>query len=338
VRRKNKPTASEVARWRERSFEVQTSDVVAGRARGPEPPKPWAPRMRSFVRLTHRAREMPSWWTPVSAYFGNVETRRDPASYYWDGMQRVSRRDLPLVFFQFTFAGFGNFEVYGQPPQRITPGTGFFAVVPSRHRYYLPESSPGWTFAWVGIYHPYLVRRIAKQVERTGPFIQATPGSPLVTRLARLVRGAFLKDFRDPYEVEAELLAFTHAYERSVRDKPRAQKDDLLQEVEQRVLSNLGARVDVTALASERGLSRTRFTHHFRERTGLSPARFMTEVRLRAAEHLLLSTPLPLSRIARDCGFANANHFGKVFQRFRQQTPSAFRRALRRFDLEDGHS
>jgi AraC-like DNA-binding protein len=304
------------------------SDVVAGRLRGPEPPKIWASPLRKLVQTAQHAEEGPTWWTPVNAYFGSVETRMDPHSYYWDGMKRVTRRDLPLVFFQFTFAGFGHFELYGRPPQRITAGTGFFAVIPSRHRYYLPPESPGWTFAWLGIYHPYLVRRIAKQVQLTGPIVHAAPGSALVKRLSRLIRGVFLKDYQDRYDVEEGLFAFTHAYERLIQGEPRPEGDRLLQKLKERVLASPKTRLEVSALAAEHGLSRTAFSHYFRERTGLAPARFMTEVRLQAAARLLVATDLPLSRIASDCGFANANHFGKVFRRFRRQTAGAYRRAL----------
>jgi len=264
----------------------------------------------------------------VDAYFGNVETRTDPHSYHWDGMKRVSRRDLPLVFFQFTLAGCGHFELYGRPPQRITPGTGFFAVVPSRHRYYLPETSPGWSFAWIGIYHPYLFRRIARQVQATGPLVQAAPGSPLVTQLVRLVRGAFRKDFADRYEVEAALLAFTHAYERIAQQAPRQPDEHLLDQLRARVVARPRARLDVSTLAAERGMSRTAFSHYFRERTGLTPARFVTELKIQSAARLLVTTSLPLSRIARECGFANANHFGKVFRRVRQQSAGSYRRSV----------
>ena len=38
-------------------------------------------------------------------------------------------------------------------------------------------ASPGWTFGWIGIYHPYLFRRIAKQVAATGPVLEAAPDS-----------------------------------------------------------------------------------------------------------------------------------------------------------------
>mgnify|MGYP001544841861 CR=1 FL=1 len=91
---------------------------------------------------------------------------------------RLGPNDPPLVFFQFTLAGFGHFESYGRPPQRIGPGQGFFAVLPSRHRYYLPQASPGWTFGWIGLYHPYLVRRIARQVTSTGAVVDTPANSP----------------------------------------------------------------------------------------------------------------------------------------------------------------
>jgi AraC-like DNA-binding protein len=288
----------------------------------------WATRLQRLVEASARAHEGPAWWTPANAYFGSVETRTDPRSYYWDGMKRVSRRDAPLVFFQFTFAGFGQFELHGRPPQRVGPGTGFFAVVPSRHRYFLPEASPGWTFAWIGIYHPYLLRRIARQVATTGPIVHAPPSSPLVTHLVRLVRGAFIKDFRDRFAVEEALLSFTHAFERVAQAGHDADGEGLLESVRARTLRNLRARLDVTELAGEYGMSRTAFSHEFRARTGLSPARFMTEVRVQAAARLLVTTRLGLAVIAEECGFANPNHFGKTFRRLRHVSAGAYRRSI----------
>ncbi len=323
-----KPTPADTALWRRRSFEVQRSEVVASRVQGPEAPNAWARRLRRLIDASHHVEEGPPWWTPANAYFGSVETRTDPHSYYWDGMKRIGRRDRPLVFFQFTFAGFGHFETYGRPAQRIPAGTGFFAVIPSRHRYYLPEASPGWTFGWIGIYHSYLVRRIARQVQATGAIVQAAPGSAFVAHLSRLVRGAFLKDFRDRFEVEAELLAFTHAFERLAQATQNPDAERLLEQLRARVLANPRARVVVGSLAAEHGMTRSAFSHHFQSRTGLTPARFMTEVRVHAAAHLLITTRLPLARIADECGFANANHFGKVFRRFRHQSAGAYRRAL----------
>jgi AraC-like DNA-binding protein len=322
------PSVRDVAKWRSEWLEGQRAPIVAGRGPGPEPPRPWAPPLRELIEASREAAESPDWWTPLDGYFGSVETRTDPESYYWDGMKRVGRRDHPLVVFQFTFAGRGAFELYGREPEDLPPGTGFFAMIPSRHRYYLPPSSPGWTFAWIGIYHPYLQRRLMKQVELSGPLVRAAPKSPLIRNLVCLVRGAFHKDFRDRFDVERELLAFTHAYERQCVDARGPEGEQLLDELRKRVLAQPRARPGIADLAKERGMSPTAFSHHFRARTGLTPARFMTEVRVQLAARLLETTELPLSQIARHLGFANANHFGKVFRRFRPQSAGAYRRSI----------
>ncbi|MES1186530.1 MAG: AraC family transcriptional regulator [Myxococcales bacterium] len=243
-------------------------------------------------------------------------------------MKRLGRRDRPLVIFQFTFAGFGHFELYGRPPQKVTPGTGFFASIPSRHRYYLPEASPGWSFAWIGIYHPYLLRRIAKQVAATGPFLQASPNSPLVRHLVRLVRGAFRKDFRDRLEVEQALFEFTLAFERLVQAAPSPEGERILEELRSRVLADPRRPLGIELLASERGMTGTAFSHFFRARTGLTPAHFISEVKVQEAARLLVTTHLSLDRIATECGFANGNHFSKVFRRFRHQSPGSYRRSV----------
>lgn len=328
MNRSRRSPSAEAALWRRRSFDVQASDVVAGRTIGPEPPRVWAKTMRRFIDASRQLEEAPTWWTPVDTYFGSVETRVEPNSYFWDGMRRIGRRDRPLVFFQFTLAGFGHFELQGRPPQRVGPGAGFFAVIPSRHRYYLPESSPGWSFAWVGIYHPYLLRRIAKQVAATGALVQAQPNSPLVRHLLRLVRGAFRKDFDDRFQVEQELFAFTLAFEKLVQATPDSEGERLLQELRSRVLSEPRRPLDIELLSSERGMSRSAYSHFFRARTGLTPARFITEVRVQEAARLLVSTRLGLDAIASECGFANGNHFSKVFRRFRHQSAGTYRRSI----------
>lgn len=317
--------------WQRRSFEVITSDVVAGHTPGPAPPPEWAPHLRRLVEASRGPAQGPSWWSPTSAYFGNVETRTDPGGYRWDGMRRLNRPDRPLVFFQLTLAGWGQFELYGKKPQRLGPGSAFFAVVPSRHRYYLPRASPGWTFAWVGIYHPYLLGRIAKQVASTGSVLRVEPSTPLAAHTMRLVRGAFEKDFRDRFEVELALFEFLLSYERRAHElsDPHGERERLLAWLRARVLANPGRPLPVDAIAAERGMSRSHFSHFFRQRAGLTPARFMTEVRVQEAARSLLDSQAPLKQIATDWGFADVTHFGKVFRRFHHASPAAYRRSLR---------
>ncbi|HYP97647.1 MAG TPA: AraC family transcriptional regulator [Polyangiaceae bacterium] len=282
------------------------------------------------MRASRSPVEGPSWWTPLKAYFGNFETRTDPRGYFWDGMQRLGPHDRPLVFFQLTLAGWGNFEIYGRPPQRQTPGSAFFAVIPSRHRYYLPEGSPGWTFAWIGIYHPYILRRIAKLVEGSGPVLSLSPSNPLTTAALRLVQGAFEKGFRDHLEVELALFEFLTVYERLTEQMsdPGDERRTLLDWVRELVLASPKSPLDVGVVAAKRGMSRSHFSHYFQSRTGRTPARFMMEVRVQEAARQLLTSQRSLKEIASAWGFANVNHFGKTFQRYQQMSPGSYRRSF----------
>jgi len=326
--KRSAPSRSKAALWRGRSDKVLTSDVVASRNPGPAPPAEWATALRQLSDLSRSPTPAPSWWTPQTGYFGSVETRTDPAGYRWDGMKRLGRGDPPLFFFQLTMAGFGHFQLYGQAPRRVSPGTGFFAIIPSRHRYYLPEDSPGWTFGWIGVYHPQLLARVSRRVASTGPLVEAPPDGPLTASTLRLVRGAIKKDFRDRFEVELALFEFVLAYERWA-EQPRDRSGEgqrVLDEVRARVLASLPKTVGVDALAAEYGMSRSHFSHFFRSRTGLTPARFATEVRTHEAARMLADTRAPLKRIAEACGFANASHFCKIFRRFQHLSPASYRR------------
>ncbi len=142
------------------------------------------------------------------------------------------------------------------------------------------------------------------------------------------MHGAFRKDFHDRFEVEEELFGFMLAYERLAQSAHGPEGELLLDQLRARVLEDLCRPVGVEEIARDRGMSRSAFSHHFHALTGLTPARFMTEVRIQEAAHLLTTTRLPLADVARDCGFADSNHFGKVFRRFRAQTPGAYRRLL----------
>jgi len=142
------------------------------------------------------------------------------------------------------------------------------------------------------------------------------------------------KDFRDRFEVERALVDFTLSYEQAAQqgrhDGGEADEgQDLLDAVRSRVLASLPRAIDVSALAAEQGMSRSHFSHYFRQRTGLTPANYATQVRIHEATRMLIETRTSLKWIAALCGFANANHFSKVYRRFERQSPGACRRGAR---------
>jgi AraC family transcriptional regulator of arabinose operon len=96
-----------------------------------------------------------------------------------------------------------------------------------------------------------------------------------------------------------------------------------VQEIDQQ----LGAEIDVAALAAAVNLSPSRFAHLFRRDTGLSPARFIIQRRLDRATVLLRSTFLSVKEVMASGGFNDANHFTRVFREQHGLSPTAWRAA-----------
>lgn len=86
-----------------------------------------------------------------------------------------------------------------------------------------------------------------------------------------------------------------------------------------------GSKLAIPALASEAGMSVRGFTSAFRRACGKSPARYITEVRVREASHLLLETGESIDAIAARTGFTNRHHFSRVFKATVGESPAQFR-------------
>lgn len=80
----------------------------------------------------------------------------------------------------------------------------------------------------------------------------------------------------------------------------------------------------IKSLCSVAAMSRTVFLHSFKSVTGLTPARYISEVRIGKACSLLLTTEKSLSQIANETGFYDKSHLSHVFKNKYGLTPHAF--------------
>ena len=87
--------------------------------------------------------------------------------------------------------------------------------------------------------------------------------------------------------------------------------------------SHLSDRLDVPSLAARVGVSERSFYRKFTEATGLTPARYVQQLRLDAGR-LLLTSPGSLKGIAGKVGFFPTRFAAAFQQRFRV-APSLFR-------------
>ena len=265
-----------------------------------------------------------------SVYCGS-ETRVDPIDYYWDGRKRGGHPKYPYVIWQYTLGGWGNLRTE-RTVYRLEPGSAFTTIVPSDDIYWLPKKSTEWTFFWFIIHHPYVVDRIKKRQKMASQVWPIPPDTALIGRAMDLYVSVRTGACQDEFTEESFLFAFMLEYERFGHSllHPAEARERLLNELRAEVLNGMqNGGPTVEQLAAKRKMSRSAFSHRFREVTGSTPARFITHVKLGEVTRMLVHTDLKLSAIAELTGFADATHLGKVFRKRYSLTPDRYRHAMR---------
>jgi PAS domain S-box-containing protein len=91
------------------------------------------------------------------------------------------------------------------------------------------------------------------------------------------------------------------------------------------ILNDYAQPLSTTQLAAKVSLSVSQFNRQFRKQFHTTPRTYLTNVRLSAACHLLVSTDLPISDISLRTGFYDQSHFSNQFVRRRGLPPSQYR-------------
>ncbi|GAA4965925.1 DJ-1/PfpI family protein [Yinghuangia aomiensis] len=95
------------------------------------------------------------------------------------------------------------------------------------------------------------------------------------------------------------------------------------------IAGNPAADLAPAALAAIAGVSTRHLTRLFAAQLGTTPARYVRSVRTETAGHLLTSTGLPLSAVARRSGFGSTETLRQAFVEHYGIAPSAYRRLHR---------
>lgn len=109
--------------------------------------------------------------------------------------------------------------------------------------------------------------------------------------------------------------------------------------VQEAVTRDPTARWTAAALADAACTSVRTLSRLFREHAGCSPLHYVQQVRLALARQLVMQSRLDLKSVAARTGFRSAQHLRRVWSRWEQRPPSAFRnQALVRPSLQTGRA
>jgi AraC family transcriptional regulator len=113
--------------------------------------------------------------------------------------------------------------------------------------------------------------------------------------------------------------------------------DQRLARVMEYMQVNYARSLSIEDLSHEAGISKFHFVTVFRKKVGVTPHRYLTELRLNKAASLLQKSRSTIEQVARACGYGHAAQFTAAFTRYFDKTPSLFRKeGFRRASEEDG--
>ena len=98
-----------------------------------------------------------------------------------------------------------------------------------------------------------------------------------------------------------------------------------LRRVVEFIMANLSGDNSLEALADLAEVSPYHFCRSFKQSTGVSPHRYILQLRIEEAQRLLKRTTLAISEVASRLGFSDQSHFTMVFRKIVGTTPARWR-------------
>ena len=257
--------------------------------------------------------------------------------YHWDN--RVRKNSYVLL--QYTISGKGSFQT---PDHTYPQQTGdlFLVQVPGDSQYSLPDDSECWDVLYLEfsseclplLYHIH---------QSCGPAFHLEASSTLPEQMKQLYADAISNQLASVFDNSKAAYAFLldladYALEHPALSSPRVT-------LAKNYLDSHYYTTDLNLdeVADAVGLSKYHLCREFNHLYGISPGKYLANLRLQKSCALLLqSRQHTIAEIASMVGFSNDNYFCKVFRKAFGTTPTQYRLQNQNYDLvrvlHDSHS
>ena len=249
---------------------------------------------------------------------------RHPEEYLFSWNKGRVLDEYQLVYIS---AGEGVFEWEGHQREQVMAGD-IILLRPGLWHRYQPDSETGWSESWVGFQGEYAKRLVEKFFPEDKALLKVGHSGELLRKLHAIVE--MMQNA--PAGYRQMMAGETVAALARVRSLVM-RADKLINEHEQKMdraryylLAHAAEEIDLEALASELGMSYSRFRNLFRKHTGSSPRKYQLDIRMNRAMELLRESERNVSEIAEVLGFSSVYYFSRLFKQRTGKTPVEFRR------------
>ncbi len=105
--------------------------------------------------------------------------------------------------------------------------------------------------------------------------------------------------------------------------------DELMIDAQQWLYEHFADPLNFAEVARHLGMSQRTLNRRFKSATGMSPGRFVQQLRLEQARELLRDSNLPIAEVAVAVGYQDIGYFSTLFREHMAQSPTAYRQAVR---------
>ena len=143
-----------------------------------------------------------------------------------------------------------------------------------------------------------------------------------------------LQQIKELLANENHAKAFSVFYKILDRLKNEGRESSILLPAVKYMAENLGREnLSNADIAKELNISEVWFRKLFKEHYGTTPHKYLVNLRIERAKHLLSDKRLTVTEIGELCGFSGVYHFCKAFKDNVGATPSVFRKSLENIEL-----
>ena len=222
--------------------------------------------------------------------------------------------------------GKGRFEINGKV-YHLGAGEIFY-IMPNVITYYEADEEEPWEYKWIGIKGRYLESvfkmaglSVKKPVMRVGKEV-----SPLMDKIIdELAKGrsTALKISSFAYEFLDKLMENSDHY---MERKPNSQI--YVERAADYIEHYVYRKVTVEEIAKYVNVDRSYLSSIFKEYTGLSPQKYIMDIKMKTACEYLLSTDYDITYIAQSVGYEDLFVFSHAFKKYMGVSPKEYRKEM----------
>lgn len=252
----------------------------------------------------------------------------DTHNYFWDNCTRKDN----ICLIQYTLKGEGTIKI-DNIFYTLKPNVAFLIDIPSNSQYYLPKHSSFWEFIYLEFSYECLpfMRKI---YQNNGPILKINISEKLIKQLFDIYTKALhnqIKTFFENTRIAYDLWINLTEYALNLSTAKMSKIDYVKRYIDQNYYKN---ELTLDLIADNIGISKYYMCKEFHKKYGISPGKYLREIRISNACRLLTTNDnYTLQKIAQSVGYSNDNYFGKVFKAEKGISPAKYKKKSTKYDL-----